>query len=222
MHLTGRSHLLIDAGLYPALLRSIPLSFLHPPSGPHFISFLSRPPALFLFHLAVNLFSLSADPTAPPGVCSSEPQDLQPARLPSPAMLEKVDLTLEAPSAGFPLHTLPGSSLAIESSLPVRGRPAQAQPSPYPPQQSYSYPPLRFPPSLRPWSPMGAWCLTTIGFLCAVAFWKSELFSGTFPIVIFPVCRSRGSFIRSSTRHILGSVRSPLFSLSLGLGLDSS
>ncbi|KDQ14728.1 hypothetical protein BOTBODRAFT_109818 [Botryobasidium botryosum FD-172 SS1] len=73
----------------------------------------------------------------------------------------------------LPLHALPGPS-----SLPASvhsGRPASTYPYPPPPPSS-SYPPLRFPPSLKPWSPMGAWCITTIGFLCAIAFWKSELF----------------------------------------------
>lgn len=45
-------------------------------------------------------------------------------------------------------------------------------------QRTRPPPCVQVPPHVRPWLPMATWFATTIGFLLAIAFWRTEVFEG--------------------------------------------
>ena len=54
---------------------------------------------------------------------------------------------------------------------------------------TYTYPRgLRLANLVRPWTPIILYAITSIGFLIAIAFWKTEVFTGESPIFLFAIC----------------------------------
>ena len=159
-------------------------------------------------HSPPGVAAIPAIPVIPPAPPPA-PSDAPPAPDAPPALSHAPDAPA-APAARYDSDDDEDSDvddrhpLLDEHSVPRRPQAA----SPGPSGSGRSYPPLRcptrryypsypvappvpaqcrgrphgfrIPDSLKPWLGIGSWAVTSIGFLLAIAFWKKEVFTGTY------------------------------------------